>query len=650
MRLHLNRLRIGLLLGTLVILTGVAWYFFFRPDPGDPRLNAYVHSRPTVPIVFTSRSEPLSFMAAAPEGEGFTYPGKHLWAAREGRLRLLTPRGTVHELTWGKKLPDGSTLIDVMSPSVSLDGKRIYFAGRKADAHAGRFRLYEVGVDGSGLRQLTGGREDTGCTAAPPMRYRQDGTLMPVAERSAIDYDDVDPVELNFAKRRIAFASSRTPDLGRDHARRSTTLWTLHTDGRREPASANRNNDRWPFLFPSKVVAFSLWSRNQEVVVSDESDIRPYKQGLASATKPTDDWLGAFQQTIGSQFGHLVKTPVPVWRPRPLFNGRVAFMTTFATSPHFTNDQNPPLVAVQASPGLLANAPSSVSDGHPLPRSSDYRLYRAPEMDEAGRTLFSATPSPCPPHEIVFSAASVDEGRTTPEPGRYGIYLSSDKWRADNATSPSMVSMRLLFDDPEMVDAEPVAVYPRKIEAIDDVKSGAENDSPQQGNVSLQNGTTYRGPLGTIFATAIFDMQMADIPGQRSDLNQSPIFDAPPRGSIDHLRIYASHRDRFDDSEQPRIAGSWEFLLKVPVKDGQAGGQIPVGSPTVLAGFDKHGRIVKWNTTPRDSLGRQGTFYAYAGDHYSLVRPLGRPFCTGCHAGHSGFSATFLDQHRERIK
>ena len=53
-------------------------------DPFRQRCDA-VHSRPPVPIVFTSRNEPLSFAAPAPEGEGFTYPGKHLWAAREGQ-------------------------------------------------------------------------------------------------------------------------------------------------------------------------------------------------------------------------------------------------------------------------------------------------------------------------------------------------------------------------------------------------------------------------------------------------------------------------------------------------------------------------------------------------------------------------------------
>ncbi len=167
----------------LLLVGGIVVYWQLSYDPGDRRLRAFVHARPPVAVVFTSRTEPASLVAAAPEGEGFTAPGQRLWAAREGRLRLLTPRGTVHELTWGKPLPDGSTLIDVMSPSVSLDGQRILFAGRKGGEDAGRFRLYEIGIDGTGLRALTGGPDDEGCVDLPPMRWRGDGSAIPDAER-----------------------------------------------------------------------------------------------------------------------------------------------------------------------------------------------------------------------------------------------------------------------------------------------------------------------------------------------------------------------------------------------------------------------------------------------------------------------------------
>src|SRR5262249_6882994 len=146
--------------------------------PSSPNLKPYVMARPTVPIVFTSRNHPRSFEAAAPEAEGFTFPGTVPWAADDGRLRLLDTDGEVHELTWGRALPDGGTLIDVMSPTVSLDGSRILFAGRKAAPDPGRWRLYQVRVTGENLAPLTGGPDDPGCVELPPLRYADDGSVM----------------------------------------------------------------------------------------------------------------------------------------------------------------------------------------------------------------------------------------------------------------------------------------------------------------------------------------------------------------------------------------------------------------------------------------------------------------------------------------
>src|SRR5437764_689131 len=171
MRVPLRRrwlLAAGFLVVVLAAAGSAGYWFFLRPDPGDGRLAAFVRGRPPVPVVFTSRSEPASLEAAAPDAEEFRYPGTRPWAAREGRLRLLTPRGTVHELTWGKPLPGGGTLVDVMSPSVSQDANTVLFAGRKGGDDPGHFRLYEVRLDGSGPRPLRGGPDDDGAVAAPP--------------------------------------------------------------------------------------------------------------------------------------------------------------------------------------------------------------------------------------------------------------------------------------------------------------------------------------------------------------------------------------------------------------------------------------------------------------------------------------------------
>jgi hypothetical protein len=634
-----------------VLVVAVSWWFFLT-DPGDARLGAYVFARPPVPIVFTSRTEPASFRAAAPQGEGFVYPGQRLWQAREGRLRLLTPRGTVHELTWAKVLPDGGTLVDVMSPSISLDGRKIVFAGRRADDH-GHFRLYEIGIDGRGLRPLTGGPDDAGCAAVPPLRYGSDGcTILPDNERRRVDYDDDDPIYLDYTSGYICFVSSRTPDLGRGHARRSTTLWLMNLDnGQKYPLTANRHNDRWPFLMTSNYLAFSLWSRNQEVITADESDIRPYEMGMAHATAPVDSWLGAFTQTVGGQFGALVKPHVPVWRPRPLFNGRIVFMTTFAY-PSFTRDapDQPALQVVQAEAGLLHNVPSARPAGQPLPCQKNYRLLRGPAADAVGRPISLGTPSPCPAHHVLLAGAPLEEGAAGPQPGAYGIYLAGDNWETDtpDPITAERAGLVLLFDDPDMVDAEPIAVYARQSRfwSKEPMPAPAAASSVE---LLLAKGAAYHGPAGTLFNSALYAFQVGDLPGQQTDIGEGPIYDRPPANSIHAIRIYASRRDRFDDAVMPRITGAWELLANVPVTGDAASARLPADVPTVLAGFSQAGRVVRWTTAAKDSHGRQATFYAFAGDHYSAVRPFGKHFCIGCHPGHSSL-ARAGHQHAEQLK
>lgn len=637
-----KRLRILIAVaGVVLVAGGAVWWFVVRHDPGDARLNQLVHAKPPVPVVFTSRSEPASFEAAAPEGEVFTHLGQRLWTAREGRLRLLTPRGTVHELTWGRTLPDGGTLIDVMSPSVSLDGKTIYFAGRKDGDDHGHFRLYEVKIDGSELKPLTGGADDGGAVAAPPLRFRADGTMMDESERRRIDYDDVDPVELRSEPREVVFVSSRTPDLGRDHARRSTTLWVLRADGRKSPASANRNNDRWPWLMSSGYVAFSLWSRNREVVSEDATDLKPFDPAVPCSSSPTDHWLGAFLR-IGNDghFGMLVKPAVPVWRPRSLFNGRMTFATTYGDP----SDLKAPLTVVQAEPGLLASAPSSAIGS--LPKQRGVRLRRGPEVTTDGRPLWLATPSPCPDDRILMAGAPLDAiHSTSPEPGRWGLYIASEDWPDQEAApTPESVQLRLLFDDPQLVDAEPVAVYRRSVNLP---PGGTEPRAQPDLDLKLAGGRMYRGKTGTVMMTGLSLSAMNDLPGQQTDSGEGPIFASPPRDAIQTIKVFAARRDRFDDPNRTRIPGRWELLMEMAATD-TAGGPLPVDSPTVLAGFGKDGKVVQWTTAAKDSTGHQASFYALAGDHYSLTTAGGKHFCVGCHPGHSGIPHR-EHNHAERL-
>jgi hypothetical protein len=580
-----------------------------------PDLQAYVHSKPKVPIVFTSRTEPASFVAPAPEAEGFTYPGTIPWAAAEGRLRLLDPDGKVYELTWGRELRDGGTLIDVMSPSVSIDGKRILFAGRRAPPDPGRWRIYEVGVDGRGLRQLTGGQDDPGCVALPPLRYAADGSMLEQDDRRKLDYDDVDPTDRGDG---FVFASSRLPDLGRDHSRRATQIWSW-TNGESKPImfTANRNNDRWPFLTTAEhLLIFSLWSRNREAVTEDGADVRPVSTGGTFLTGPTDQWTGGRINLGATQFGFSVKIPEPVWRPRALFNGRVVFMTTHP-------DDGGRLRLAQADWGYLRSAPSSLATGVRLPNQTEGNMYYAPSKDQDGREMTMGCPSPYPGELVLYAAAPVGAAPTA-----FGLYLLPQEW-----STPQLP--QLVFDDPQFVDAEPVAVYHRAIEIHDHVLTKANGDGSPTERMLL-SGKKYEGDFGQAMNSLINEPAADPFLGQQTDTGEKPVI--PPPKTVKSVVFFAAHRDRFDDPVKPRIVGEWERLFVAPLeKTGHLNTWVPsMGTAaSVLAGLDENGKVAKWTAKAKDSSGRSASFFALAGDHYSGVRPRGLSFCLGCHTGHT---------------
>lgn len=616
----LLRTALVLTAAAILVTTAVAWRRWRAEIPPEPRLAAYVETAPNIPIVFTSRSEPASLQAAAPEGEVYGWPGQPLWQAREGRLRIMSPSGAVRELTWGREVLGGGTLVDVMSPAVSPDARKIIFAGRRSPPDPGHFRLYEVDVTGEHLRQLTGLDRDDGCTAAPPLRFAADGSKLSDEMRRRVDYDDVDPVYLPDG--RVVFASTRVPDLGVGHARRASHLWVMDADGsKKHPITANRNNDRWPFLMQSSYLAFSLWSRNTEVITPDYKDIIRHQPDQEYASAPTDYWLGALIEPTGDRFGSLVKISEPVWRPRPLFNGRIVFMTRIAGHS---------FRLVQAEPGLLAYVPSALPAGESLPRQKlDGFRQELSSSDSAGTTWSLATPSPLPPNLLVFAAAPLATTSSQPAGSDYGIYLASDQWERDGP----LVHTKL-FDDPDLVDAEPVAVYPRELH-------GNWQDIPAAPGVTtarleLADGSQFEGPAGNVVNPGLSIPQAEGILGQETDSGSKGIFAPPPPGAIKRIRIYTSARDRFDDDEQPRIPGEWKLLCEFPLdKQGGINTWVPSGLPTVLAGINGQGEIARWTTSAHDSDGRQATFFAFAGDHYSGTRAGLHHFCLGCHPGHS---------------
>jgi hypothetical protein len=612
---------------TLAVVGIVAWQLERRGARTTtslapaPELGAFVYVKPTVPIVFTSRLDTSSFQAAAPEGEGFVYPGTIPWAAREGRLRLLDVTGQVYELTWDKPLPDGETLVDVMSPSISLDGTRVLFAGRRAAPDAGRWRIYELELRTGAIKQKTGGPGDKGCSLLPPMRFAKDGSVLPPEARCRTDFDDIDPIDLG--DNSFAFASSRIPDLGRDHAVRATQIW-IWPAGEKDPhaLTANRNNDRWP-IFTTGRITFSSWSRNREVVTADRSDIQPVVPGQSYATNPTDNWLASEATPNGGHFGYAIKSQEPVWRPRPLFNGRMSFMTSVPSEPGRFR-------LAQADWGYIRAVPSSLSAGMSLPNLEGAKLYFGPQSDSENRQLSAGCPSPYPGNRILFAGKTMIPAKTS-----YGLYSIGDDWSRETSVT------ELLFDDPQFEDAEPVAVYARGIKGNLRELEVPEAAKIKPPSFKLVDGQDYSGPAGFFENLLIRTPNRNPIPwavdSTPERLHDPKLNVIPPPQNIEHFAIYAAYRDRFDDPVKQRVLGEWKKLVVVDAAGSQGSffGWSPADPTmtTVLAGLDEQGKIAQWSSQSEISAGR--TFLAYAGDHYSQVRSNGYHHCIGCHAGHS---------------
>ncbi|MCX7901779.1 MAG: hypothetical protein N2483_05740, partial [Burkholderiaceae bacterium] len=201
----------------------------FSANPGTPAPSVASGSQPSpspsaspsppasgsaaVPIVFVSRQIlPSGSIYYAPaKGMPGVGPFSRAAVAAPGRLQIREPDGTVRTLIDGAQ-PTAATLnlIDVNAPDVSWDGRTIVFAGLSAHArnnrfgpegYAGAWRIYTIQVDGSGLRQVTGGNG----IAESELRARN-------LPESLSMYDDFDPVWLPDG--RIVFSSTRYPSYG----------------------------------------------------------------------------------------------------------------------------------------------------------------------------------------------------------------------------------------------------------------------------------------------------------------------------------------------------------------------------------------------------------------------------------------------------
>lgn len=579
--------------------------------------------KPDLPIVFTARATNASLQSALPKPSS-SYPGTMLPRAIPGQLKLLKPTGELIDLTHRKRLPDGSFIVDVMSPAISLDGNKILFAGIRSAAD--HFHLYEINIDGSGLRQITGTPNDSGCSE-PPFLLTRNGRPLTLQIRKSIDYDDFDPGYLPDG--RIVFSSTRVPRRGLFDGRRVCNLWVMNSDGTsKHQITYGLGAERFPYVLKDGRILFSYWSRTltratEKELLTGSSDREILKQCSAQSYSVItgelpNTWWPASVNPDGTDFRALAKPFNSAVHVRPLFNGKLVF----ATQPDASMTALPYQTAlIQILPGTVgqsAGGRTGVRQDFPQ-LGADYQL--GPGTLTQGRFPYASLPAALPGGKVVYSAQ--------PSANAMSLYVVDDDWA--KPLNPS-----LLFEQPGVFCGEAQAVYGRTCLVRKD------QNRTESGTLKLSGGGTYEGSIAGISSPDIFISATNEAPGQKTDAGDEPVFVPPPRDLIKSIELYAVNLERDKSglcTDVPRLK-----LVTTATVDPNGGFHaiVPAGIPLMQIGRDAEGRLATWPSKARDRTGRSARLAAFAGDHFGYgTEGVQRAFCVGCHAGHTvlpGFS------------
>jgi len=487
---------------------------------------------PRVPILFVKRV-PSRFshqltqyygMLARPGGGVFVLetPGESL---------------TCRELT-ADTLPTGS----YQHPELSYDGRRVLFAycrldsleeeeasGRKlnTDAH---YHIYEIGIDGKGLRQITSG-----------------------------PFDDFSPTYLPNGK--ILFISTRRG--GYHRCGRGPcpvyALATVNPDGSNLKVVSRHETHEWdPAVLNDGRVIYTRWDYVDRDAVYYQQLWTAHPDGAAPC----------------EYFGNYVRNPVGIWEARPIPGSRMVMAT--AAAHHAMTAGS--IVRIDINRGIDRMAAiTRLTPGVPFPESESSVLRsetgkggwrgaagvkeRRPVPRAQKRWPGHCYRSPYPLSETTFLAAYSylpligEPGANRPD--MFGLYLVD-----------SFGNRELLYRDANIGSLWPIPVRPRPVPpAIPSVREGAATPS---GVFVVQNVCEANPPLP---------------PGEANRVERLRIVQVLPKTTphINNPRV-----GRANASPGKQVLGT------VPVEaDGSACFRAPAGIPLFFQALDKLGRSIQ---------------------------------------------------------
>jgi len=509
--------------------------------------------------------------------------------ARAGRLLVLEPDGGVRVLVDAAAdgAADGAP-VDVADPDVSFDGKRIAFAGYSSAEEA--WRIFEIGADGTGLRQITQSDREI------------DATRYGAAAENLKGYDDVDPCYLPDG--RICFVSTRYVGIAFDGRLRSTNLYVVDADGsdlRR--ITSERFGADTPVVEPAtgRIVYSRFWRTGSLVDVGEElpQEVLPGSPGYeAIVLEPSDrtlrgitdaefpgvnSWFLAAIHPDGNGLQmwsgfHLDREKTQAYRPSFLPSGE-ALAVFLPVTPFIGYPRGYGLRRFTAGPGapVPLGGPQLFPRAHEVPPSVNF-TYASAEGLPDGRLLVSAVPA-------------VDETRN------YALYTQEN----------SEIAPVLLYDDPGALDLDAIPLLARPVPPIiaDQATDRMSDDTPRNGHEAFGLGGSFTFLCENIFFNAPVDV---------------PIPNAPPVGERLTIEFYFNYqRQSATGRDPPLLIDALEIS-----PSGRIEKMAPAGVPLFEVLRRPDGSV---------ALGRDGQIFHVAGSNFG--RAGGTARCVGCHAGHS---------------
>ncbi len=499
-----------------------------------------------------------------------------------------------------------SSPVDVADPDVSWDATRVVFAG--FSEAEGAWRIFEIGIDGADLRQITRGKRR--------VDLARHGEAAALLER----HDDLDPCYLPDG--RICFVSTRYPGVAPDGRSRTTNLYVVAADGS-DPRriTTERFGGDTPAVDPTTGhIVYSRWWRTSAGTILDADGANtgaippgspeygggggPFTEfgedvltGVAEEEFPgVNSWFLASIRPDGGDMKmlsgfHLDRAQTQAYRP--VFYPSGAIVALFIPQT--------PVIGLPGPNGvrMFERGPSRP---RPIDGPQDFSELAEIEQLQDPERADDADPGRPPNRTLYASAAPVSQSwmlvaarRSLPED--HDLYLLEIR----NGNLEPLVSR------PGSDELDAVPVFRRPVPPVVPDRAGREpvEVSPRTAEEAHRLGGSFTFLVENLHVNAPLDVPLPLAPPVGEDLTIE-FWMAPPGESLTAVDPpVLLHAERVGPSGRVEV-------------------DLPAGVPLFEVLRRPDGEIAR---------GRDGQIYHVGGMNFGRAGEVSR--CVGCHAGHS---------------